>query len=123
MSAFPASNDGPRLVVERKGYSRLPWRIIDTGSGVEVPGPVEAVEVHGEMTALRKPGFATKADAVAWLGVLAAAFLRWVQLGRVQVHTRLPGPRGAILFERTEIERVIAARKAADAPAASGVDS
>jgi predicted site-specific integrase-resolvase len=53
------------------------------------------------------------AEAVEILDIDRSAFTRWVQMGRVKVAYRLPGPNGAYLFERAEIERIAAERASA----------
>lgn len=60
----------------------------------------------------------TSAEACEALGGIDRSTLsRWVALGKIRPYTKLPGVRGAYLFERTEVQRV-KAELGADAGAA-----
>jgi predicted site-specific integrase-resolvase len=52
--------------------------------------------------------------ACAILGIDRSTLSRWVAAGRITPALRLPGgPNGVHLFERAEVERIAAARRAA----------
>lgn len=44
------------------------------------------------------------AEAAALLGIERSTLSRWVALGRLQPTYRLPGPNGAMLYDRTDVE-------------------
>jgi predicted site-specific integrase-resolvase len=47
-------------------------------------------------------------DAAKILRVHRATFLRWLAAGLITPVTQLPGPNGAYLFERADVERLAA---------------
>ena len=64
----------PRTIrVEKRRYSRLPWRLIDPQTGRELTVDSEPFD-HRELGPMTTgvPGYETKADAVEALGRLAA---------------------------------------------------
>ena len=48
----------------------------------------------------------TSAQVCDELGIDRSTLSRWVVAGRIEPATKLPGLRGAYLFERAEVERV-----------------
>jgi predicted site-specific integrase-resolvase len=46
------------------------------------------------------------AEAITILGTSRSTLTRWVAAGRITPAVRLPGIRGAILYSRTEIQRL-----------------
>lgn len=54
----------------------------------------------------------TTAQAANALGVSVRTIARWVQEGRLSPALRLDGTRGAMWFDRAEVERVRQARAA-----------
>ncbi len=53
------------------------------------------------------------ADAI---GIDKSTLSRWVQLGRVKSAFKAPGPRGVLLFDPSEVERVRADKDGDDTP-------
>ena len=47
-------------------------------------------------------------EAAGAIGVERSTLSRWVDQGRMSFAHRLPGPNGAMLFDRPEVERVAA---------------
>ena len=45
-------------------------------------------------------------EAAQIIGVERSTLSRWVSAGRIKVAHRLPGKNGAVLFARSEVERV-----------------
>jgi excisionase family DNA binding protein len=46
------------------------------------------------------------AEACTILGVDRSTLSRWVQLGKITPTMRLPGPKGVMLFDRADVERL-----------------
>ena len=72
MGAIPMT-DQRTIRVERRSYSRSPWRLIDSQTGNEITvdsEPFDHPDLGPMTTAV--PGYATKAEAVEALGRLAA---------------------------------------------------
>jgi excisionase family DNA binding protein len=46
------------------------------------------------------------AEACTILGVDRSTLSRWVQLGKITPAMRLPGPKGVMLFNRDDVERL-----------------
>lgn len=57
-------------------------------------------------------------EACRILGIERSTLVRWVQMKWLKPAGKLPGPNGAYLYRRAEIER-LAAERAAEAAAAS----
>lgn len=60
-------------------------------------------------------------EACRILGIERSTLVRWVQMRWLKPAGKLPGPNGAYLYRRAEIER-FAAQRAAEAAAAVTVD-
>jgi len=73
----PAADAGVvRIVtVERRSYSRSPWRLIDSLTGSEIAFPVEFDHPNLGKTVIQQAGFDTKQEAILGLGRLAARAL------------------------------------------------
>lgn len=59
------------------------------------------------------PALVPSSDAAARLGIDRRTLTRWVEAGRIAAATKLPGLRGAYLFDAAEIDRVASERKIA----------
>ena len=53
-------------------------------------------------------------EAAEVIGVERSTLSRWVASGRISIAHRLPGRNGAVLFARSEVERVAAAYAAGE---------
>ena len=84
-------SDERRLTVQNEGYSRSPWRIIDSLTGQQVPGPGPVEQLPGGPP-MPQVGFDTKAEAVEWLGVLAARWLTVMAVRSDRTETGLSAP-------------------------------
>jgi len=47
------------------------------------------------------------------LGIDRSTLVRWVQSGRITAALKMPGATGSYLFERAEVERIVAEREEA----------
>lgn len=63
------------VTIERRSYSRAPWRLIDSLTGKEVSFPIEFDHPNIGKTVIQQAGFDTKQKAIAGLGRLAATAL------------------------------------------------
>lgn len=54
----------------------------------------------------------TTAQVADLLGVTVATVNRWALLGKATPVRKLPGPTGAYLYERAEVDALVAARAA-----------
>lgn len=64
-----------RLFAEKRGYSRAPWRIIDSATGKELTFPVEFDHPHIGVSVIWEAGFDTKQQALDRIGEMAALAL------------------------------------------------
>jgi len=65
----------------------------------------------------KPPTLIGSADAEVMLGISRATLSRWVAAERLRTIGRLPGAKGALIFDRSDVER-LAAQIAQDAEAA-----
>lgn len=65
-----------RITIERRSYSRAPWRLLDSETGSEVTFPVVFEHPYLGKTVIHEAGFDSKRAALAFLGELAARSLR-----------------------------------------------
>lgn len=61
-------------------------------------------------------------EACRILGIERSTLVRWVQMKWLKPASKLPGPNGAYLYRRAEIER-LAAQRAAEAAAVAADES
>ena len=54
------------------------------------------------------PDLLATTEAAALIGVERSTLSRWAAAGRISIAHQLPGRNGAILFTRSEVERVAA---------------
>lgn len=62
---------------------------------------------------MTKPDIITTAEAAHRLGLPVRTLTRWARVGRIEPAAKLPGLRGAYLFDAAEVERVASERKIA----------
>lgn len=70
---------------------------------------------------MSKPDLIGSSTVCQILGIERSTLIRWVQLKQIRPATKLPGPNGAYLYRRSEVERLaerLAAERAADTEAA-----
>lgn len=51
-------------------------------------------------------------EAAKRCGVNRATFFRWVQLGQIEYVAKIDGPRGAMLFDAADVDRLASEYKA-----------
>jgi predicted site-specific integrase-resolvase len=56
-------------------------------------------------TAPKIPHLLGSAEVCERIGIDRSTLIRWIQLGRIAYVQKIPGPKGAYLFDRVEVER------------------